>query len=115
MKTKARFSFALRPFGSKLGKPEYWDHFARLALEVPARNQATLERDLADSLRAVRETWAPETAAHTFDLVRNARKGCNQTVPWCTAIEKALLKTGGNGAERRLRGLKHQPVIQKRM
>ena len=73
------------------GIPDYWDHASRLELAVLARDENAALAALADALVAVREVWEPETTVRNLRLIREARAGRNQALPWAAAIEQALL------------------------
>ncbi len=72
------------------GKPDYWDHATRLELAVLAREEQKAKAALSDALPAVREPWEPETTARNLRLIREAREGRGEEVPWAREIEREL-------------------------
>ncbi len=74
------------------GSPDYWDHATMLELAVLDKDQEGAMSALADSLAAVREVWEPETTARNLRLIRETRKGRNETPDWALDIEKILLE-----------------------
>jgi hypothetical protein len=72
------------------GKPDYWDHATRLELAVLAKDEQKATAGLSDALAAVREPWEPETTARNLRLIREAREGRREEVPWEREIEGEL-------------------------
>ncbi len=77
------------------GKPDYWDYATRLELAVLARDEDRAMAALGDSLASVREQWEPETTLRNLRLIRRAREGRSDAVPWAQQIEDALLECAG--------------------
>jgi hypothetical protein len=82
----------------RLASPEadYWDHATRLELAVLAKDEAAAKRAVASALAMVRENWEPESTANNLRLIRSAREGRGDEVPWAAAIEQALLRRPGS-------------------
>ena len=78
------------------GRPDFWDHAARLELAVLATDEETAARALADALASVREAWEPETTARNLRLIREARERRGERVAWAGAIEEALVEASRN-------------------
>jgi hypothetical protein len=77
------------------GRPDYWDHAARLELAVLASDQHDAEAALADALVAVREPWELESTARNLRLIREARERRGSAPGWTREIEAALLQRVG--------------------
>jgi len=45
----------------------------------------------------VRESWEPETTARNLRLIREARAGRQEALPWAAAIEAALTDSAAKG------------------
>lgn len=72
------------------GSPDYWDHATLVELAVLARDEAAARLATADALAAVREPWEPGSTARNLGLIREARAGRGEVLPWADAIEEAL-------------------------
>jgi tetratricopeptide (TPR) repeat protein len=72
------------------GKPDYWDHATCLELAVLAKDEHGARNALGDALAAVREVWEPETTARNLRLIREAREGRGEMMPWAKEIEENL-------------------------
>ena len=84
------------------GAPDYWDHATLVELAVLARDEAAARLATADALAAVREQWEPDSTARNLGLIREARAGRGEVLPWADAIEAAL----------RARAQASAPVVQ---
>ena len=73
------------------GKPDYWDHAARLELSVLAGDGDGAGKALADALASAREIWERETTARNLRLIREAREHRGEQADWMGEIEAALL------------------------
>jgi len=74
------------------GKPDYWDFATQLELAVLGKQQAQSSTALGRALTAVREKWEPETTARNLRLIREAREGRGEDLPWTREMERALLQ-----------------------
>jgi hypothetical protein len=72
------------------GAPDYWDHATLVELAVLARDEAAARLATADALAAVREQWEPASTARNLGLIREARAGRGEVLPWADATEAAL-------------------------
>lgn len=74
------------------GQPDYWDFATLVELAVLSHDQSGCESALCSALANVRESWEPETTANNLGLIREARTGRNEKVPWAEEAEQSLLK-----------------------
>lgn len=72
------------------GVPDYWDHATRLELAILAHDQHAAMHALGDAVASIREVWEPETTVRNLRLIREAREGRGQVVPWARGIEEEL-------------------------
>jgi hypothetical protein len=72
------------------GKPDYWDHAARVELAVLARNEPEAVAALGDAVASIREPWEPETTARNLRLIREARERRGDAVAWAMPLEQEL-------------------------
>jgi hypothetical protein len=79
------------------GNPDYWDFASRLELAILAGDEAAATASAGDALAAVRESWEPETTARNLRLIREARAGRQEALPWAAAIEAALTDSAAKG------------------
>jgi hypothetical protein len=79
------------------GKPDYWDQATRLELAVLAKDESEAQGALSDALAGVRESWEPETTARNLRLIREAREGRSEHLPWALEVEQALEQQAQSG------------------
>ncbi len=72
------------------GKPDYWDHATLLELAVLSKNESEATSAIQNALTAVREPFEPETTARNLGLIRKARDGRGESLPWANDIEDTL-------------------------
>lgn len=77
------------------GRPDYWDHATRLELAILAGDEQGAAAALPDALASVRESWEPETTARNLRLIRDAREGRGNPLPWAEQIERELALRSG--------------------
>ena len=78
------------------GRPDFWDHAARLELAVLGKDEEAAVLALADALANVREGWEPETTARNLRLIREARERRGDGVAWAGGLEEALVEASRN-------------------
>ena len=72
------------------GRGDYWDHATRLELAIIGRNEDDAAEAASDALAAVRERWEPESTANNLCLIREARAGRGERLPWADSLEREL-------------------------
>jgi hypothetical protein len=72
------------------GKPDYWDYATMLELAVLAKDESGATEALAKALPIIRESLEPETTARNLRLIREAREGRGEQLPWSKRIEQEL-------------------------
>ncbi|MDA1276459.1 MAG: TRAFs-binding domain-containing protein [Verrucomicrobia bacterium] len=80
------------------GKPDYWDHVARMELAVLTKDQITAIDALTNALAAAREIWELESTARNLGFIRRARLMRNEVVSWANQAEGVLLERANNWA-----------------
>jgi hypothetical protein len=82
-------SFAVEQKIAK-GNADYWDYATLMELAVLAKDEQRALKFAGDALAVVRESWEPETTLRNLRLIREARAGRNEDLPWAKEIEDAL-------------------------
>ena len=71
---------------------DYWDYATLAELAVLGRDQEGAEDHLSDAISKIKESFAPETTARNFKLIRETREQRGEPSEWIAELEEALVQ-----------------------